>query len=89
MREADFSTPHRATERNSNMTLLPVAASILVGAQLGLARHGMELTLEQLPTIDSCKRVRGEDGLARSSLVMCQLLTDGLLGCLPIDLPHQ
>ena len=49
MREADFATPHRATERNSNMAFLPVAALILVGAQLGLARHAMELTLQKLP----------------------------------------
>ncbi|MEN0135072.1 MAG: acyl-CoA dehydrogenase family protein, partial [Rhodococcus sp. (in: high G+C Gram-positive bacteria)] len=42
MREADFATPHRSTERNSNMAFIPVAALILVGAQLGLARHALE-----------------------------------------------
>lgn len=49
MREAEFATPHKGTERNSNMAFIPVAALILVGAQLGLARHAMELTLEKLP----------------------------------------
>ncbi|MHA4854268.1 acyl-CoA dehydrogenase family protein [Rhodococcus sp. MSC1_016] len=49
MREAEFATPHKSTERNSNMAFIPVAALILVGAQLGLARHAMELTLEKLP----------------------------------------
>ncbi|PBC51459.1 acyl-CoA dehydrogenase family protein [Rhodococcus sp. ACPA1] len=49
MREAQFDTPHKSVERNSNMAFIPVAALILVGAQLGLARHAMELTLEKLP----------------------------------------
>ena len=31
------------------MSFLPVAALVLVGAQLGLARHAMELTLARLP----------------------------------------
>ena len=49
MREADFATPFKDTERNANMAFIPVAALILVGAQLGLARHAMELTLQKLP----------------------------------------
>lgn len=49
MREANFLTPHRAEERNSNMAFIPVAALILVGAQIGLARHALELTLQKLP----------------------------------------
>ncbi|MGW4334606.1 acyl-CoA dehydrogenase family protein [Rhodococcus koreensis] len=49
MREAEFATPHKGEERNSNMAFIPVAALILVGAQLGLARHAMELTLAKLP----------------------------------------
>ena len=49
MREAEYATPHQATERNSNMAFISVTALLLVGAQLGLARHAMELTLERLP----------------------------------------
>ncbi|UXM92510.1 acyl-CoA dehydrogenase family protein [Paenarthrobacter sp. JL.01a] len=49
MREANFLTPHQAEERNSNMAFIPVAALILVGAQIGLARHALELTLAKLP----------------------------------------
>lgn len=49
MREANFLTPHKAEERNSNMAFIPVAALILVGAQIGLARHALELTLAKLP----------------------------------------
>lgn len=49
MREAEFATPHKARERNSNMAFIPVAALVLVGAQLGLARRALDLTLEKLP----------------------------------------
>ena len=49
MREADFATPFKDSERNSNMAFIPVAALVLVGAQLGLARHALEITLEKLP----------------------------------------
>lgn len=49
MRDTDFATPHKATERNSNMAFVSVTALILVGVQLGLARHAMELTLAKLP----------------------------------------
>ena len=49
MLEADFATPHKATERNSNMAFIVVAALALVAAQLGLARRALELTLEKLP----------------------------------------
>ncbi|YCK79846.1 acyl-CoA dehydrogenase family protein (plasmid) [Arthrobacter sp. D3-18] len=49
MREARFLTPHQADERNSNMAFIPVAAIILVAAQIGLARHALELTREKLP----------------------------------------
>ncbi|GBG39239.1 acyl-CoA dehydrogenase family protein [Mycobacterium montefiorense] len=49
MRDANFATPHKVNERNSNMAFIAVTALILVGAQLGLARHAMELTLQKLP----------------------------------------
>jgi alkylation response protein AidB-like acyl-CoA dehydrogenase len=49
MREADYATLHKASERNSNMAFIPVAALVLVGAQLGLARRALEITLEKLP----------------------------------------
>jgi alkylation response protein AidB-like acyl-CoA dehydrogenase len=49
MCEANFATPHKANERNSNMAFMAVAALVLVGAQLGLARRALEITLEKLP----------------------------------------
>ncbi len=49
MVEGDFRTSHKADEQNANMAFIPVAAIILVGAQLGLARHAMERTLATLP----------------------------------------
>jgi alkylation response protein AidB-like acyl-CoA dehydrogenase len=49
MREGHYLTPHKAEEQNSNMAFLPVAALILVAAQVGLARHATELTLQKLP----------------------------------------
>jgi hypothetical protein len=36
-----------------------------------------------------CSTGSGEDGLARSPLAMTHVLTDALLGCLPIDLSRQ
>ncbi|WP_028933787.1 acyl-CoA dehydrogenase family protein [Pseudonocardia spinosispora] len=49
MAEGDFRTTHKADEQNSNMAFLPVAALVLVAAQVGLARHAMERTLANLP----------------------------------------
>lgn len=49
MVEGDFSTSHKPDEQNANMAFIPVAAIILVGAQIGLARHAMERTLAGLP----------------------------------------
>ena len=43
-----FRTSH-TEEQNNRMPFIPVAALILVGAQLGLARHAMERTLATLP----------------------------------------
>lgn len=47
--EARFATPHQDTEPLANMVFVPVAALVLVGAQLGLGRAMMDLTLERLP----------------------------------------
>ncbi|HZZ47895.1 MAG TPA: acyl-CoA dehydrogenase family protein [Pseudonocardia sp.] len=49
MVEGRMATSHRHDEQNSNMAFIPVAALVLVGAQIGLARHAMELTLGKLP----------------------------------------
>lgn len=49
MADGEFRTTHRADEQNSNMAFLPVAALVLVAAQVGLARHAMERTLANLP----------------------------------------
>lgn len=49
MVEGHFSTSHKADEQNANMAFMPVAAIILVGPQIGLARHAMERTLAGLP----------------------------------------
>ncbi|HEX4358377.1 MAG TPA: acyl-CoA dehydrogenase family protein [Pseudonocardia sp.] len=49
MVEGHFATSHRGDEQNSTMAFIPVAALVLVGAQLGLARHAMERTLAGLP----------------------------------------
>lgn len=49
MVEGDFATSHKGDEQNANMAFIPVAALILVGAQLGLARHAMEHTLANVP----------------------------------------
>ncbi|WP_100810116.1 acyl-CoA dehydrogenase family protein [Microbacterium sp. BR1] len=49
MREAEYLTPYQATERNSNMAFIPVAALVLISPQLGLARHALEVTLKKLP----------------------------------------
>jgi alkylation response protein AidB-like acyl-CoA dehydrogenase len=47
--EARFATSHQDTEPLANMVFVPVAALVLVGAQLGLGRAMMDLTLERLP----------------------------------------
>jgi hypothetical protein len=49
MVEGGFGTSHKGDEQNANMAFIPVAALILVGAQIGLARHAMERTLANLP----------------------------------------
>lgn len=49
MVEGDFRTSHKGDEPNANMAFIPVAALVLVGAQIGLARHAMERTLATLP----------------------------------------
>lgn len=49
MVEGHFTTSHRGDEQNANMAFIPVAALVLVGAQIGLARHAMEVTLAKLP----------------------------------------
>ena len=49
MVEGRFDTSHKDDEQNANMAFIPVAALVLVGAQLGLARHAMERTLGTLP----------------------------------------
>lgn len=50
MVEGDVATSHKGDEQNANMAFIPVAALVLVGAQIGLARHAMERTLTNLPT---------------------------------------
>lgn len=45
----DFRTSHKRDEQNANMAFIPVAALVLVGAQIGLARHALERTLANLP----------------------------------------
>jgi len=49
MVEGNFLTSHKGDEQNANMAFIPVAAIVLVGAQIGLARHAMERTLATLP----------------------------------------
>lgn len=49
MVEGDFRTSHKGDEQNADMAFIPVAALVLVGAQIGLARHAMERTLATLP----------------------------------------
>lgn len=49
MVEGAFGTSHKGDEQNANMAFIPVAALVLVGAQIGLARHAMERTLANLP----------------------------------------
>lgn len=49
MVQGRFATSFGATEANANMAFIPVAALILVGAQVGLARHALEITLEKAP----------------------------------------
>src|SRR5258708_17792274 len=50
MMQGSYATPFQASEHSSNMTLTAVGELILVPAQLGLARHAMEVTLEKLPS---------------------------------------
>lgn len=50
MVEGRFHTSHKSDEQNANMAFIPVAALILVGAQIGLARHARERTLAGVPT---------------------------------------
>jgi alkylation response protein AidB-like acyl-CoA dehydrogenase len=50
MMQGSYATPFQASEHSSNMTLTGVGELILVPAQLGLARHAMEVTLEKLPS---------------------------------------
>jgi len=49
MVEGRYATSHKPDEQNANMAFIPVAALILVAAQLGLARHAMDVTLAKLP----------------------------------------
>lgn len=49
MVDGRFTTSHKNDEQNANMAFIPVAALVLVGAQLGLARHALERTLQNLP----------------------------------------
>lgn len=49
MVDGHFATSHRGDEQNSAMAFIPVAALVLVGAQIGLARHALERTLANLP----------------------------------------
>lgn len=49
MVEGGFGTSHKSDEQNANMAFIPVAALVLVGAQLGLGRHAIERTLATLP----------------------------------------
>jgi alkylation response protein AidB-like acyl-CoA dehydrogenase len=50
MIQGSYATPFQASENSSNMTMTAVGELILVGAQLGLARHAIEVTLEKLPS---------------------------------------
>jgi alkylation response protein AidB-like acyl-CoA dehydrogenase len=49
MVEGRMATSHQHSERCANMAFIPVAALVLVGAQIGLARHALELTVDKLP----------------------------------------
>jgi alkylation response protein AidB-like acyl-CoA dehydrogenase len=49
MVEGRFATSRKPDEQNANMAFIPVAALILVAAQVGLARHALEVTLAKLP----------------------------------------
>jgi alkylation response protein AidB-like acyl-CoA dehydrogenase len=48
--ERRVATSALTTEPNAGMAFIPVAALILVGAQLGLARHAMEISLSAIPS---------------------------------------
>jgi alkylation response protein AidB-like acyl-CoA dehydrogenase len=49
MVEGRFRTSHKGDEQNANMAFIPVAAIVLVAAQLGLGRHALAHTLATLP----------------------------------------
>jgi alkylation response protein AidB-like acyl-CoA dehydrogenase len=49
MVERRVATSALGKEPNAGMAFIPVAALILVGAQLGLARHALEISLEKVP----------------------------------------
>ncbi|HTK60810.1 MAG TPA: acyl-CoA dehydrogenase family protein [Pseudonocardia sp.] len=49
MVEGRFRTSHKGDEQNANMAFIPVAAVVLVAAQLGLGRHALAHTLATLP----------------------------------------
>ncbi|ODU07165.1 MAG: oxidoreductase [Pseudonocardia sp. SCN 72-86] len=50
MVEGGYRTSHKPDEQNANMAFIPVAALILVGAQIGLARHARERTVAGVPS---------------------------------------
>lgn len=47
--ERKVATSALGTEPNAGMAFIPVAALVLVGAQLGLARHALEISVEKVP----------------------------------------
>ncbi|GAA3584910.1 acyl-CoA dehydrogenase family protein [Amycolatopsis ultiminotia] len=49
MVEGRFATSHKPDEQSANMAFIPVASLVLVAAQLGLARHALDVTLAKLP----------------------------------------
>jgi alkylation response protein AidB-like acyl-CoA dehydrogenase len=50
MLRGSYATPFQGSEQSSNITFISVGQLILVPAQLGLARHAIEVTLEKLPS---------------------------------------
>lgn len=46
----DVATSALGTEPNAGMAFIPVAALVLVGAQLGLARHALEISVAKVPS---------------------------------------
>jgi len=49
MVERRVATSALGVEPDAGMAFIPVAALVLVGAQLGLARHALEISLEKVP----------------------------------------